>query len=111
MQDEGRPLELSLHDWASDAGCTDVDVDEATDEDAEGLVTASDRPAVHRISRPGGGGSGGAPLQAGELSQPQELSLRDWGGVQSQMPAPSPALRFVWAHCIAQLYGDPCTCH
>lgn len=111
MRDEGLPLELSLHDWASDAGYTDEDVDEATDEDAEGLVAASDRPAVHRISRPGGGGGGGASLQAGELSRPQELSLRDWGGVQSRMPAPSPGFRFVWAHCIEQLYCIRCNCH
>ena len=109
IRDDGRPLELSLHEWASDAGCTDVD--EATDEDAEDLVAASDPPAVHRSSRPVGAAGGGPPLQAGELSQPQELSLRDWGGVQSRMPAPTPGLRFVWAHCIEELYGVRCTCH
>ena len=104
LRDERRPLELSLHGWASDTGCTDEDMDGGTDEDAEGLVAASGHHAAHCGSRPGGAVSGGPPLQTGELSQPQELSLRDWQSDQSRTPAPTPGFRSVCGHCIEQLY-------
>ena len=111
LREEGRPLELSLHGWASDTGCTDEDVDGGTDEDAEGLVAASGRHAAPCGSHPGGAPGGGAPLQTGEPSQPQELSLRDWQGDQSRTPPPAPGSRSVRGHCIEQLYGIRCTFH
>eukprot|EP00208_Stichococcus_sp_RCC1054_P006025 CAMPEP_0206147638 /NCGR_PEP_ID=MMETSP1473-20131121/34031_1 /ASSEMBLY_ACC=CAM_ASM_001109 /TAXON_ID=1461547 /ORGANISM="Stichococcus sp, Strain RCC1054" /LENGTH=946 /DNA_ID=CAMNT_0053544649 /DNA_START=259 /DNA_END=3099 /DNA_ORIENTATION=+ len=77
------PLELSLHGWASEVDDTDVDGEEGGEEDAEGLVAASELNHSHVSSQPIS-----QPSPRDDSSQPIELSLRDWQGAPGQA-APS----------------------